>query len=82
MMTYLSVLTKKIKPFFIAVMIGSLFMIEPQNIDLKIILMCILGGSLILESCVLSYKNKKMTNRVDFFFGLFLIFFSIFQKIN
>ncbi|XZF75566.1 hypothetical protein ACSBO6_18610 [Bacillus sp. AL-1R] len=79
-MTYLNVLTKKIKPFFIAVMIGSLFMIEPQNINLKIILMCILGGSLILESCVLSYKNKKMTNRVDFFFGLFLIFFLSFKK--
>ncbi|KQL41022.1 hypothetical protein ACFVR2_15255 [Gottfriedia sp. NPDC057991] len=81
-MTYLSNLTKKIKPFFIAVMIGSLFIIKPQNIDLKIILMCILGGSLILESCILSYKNKKVTNRIDLFFGLFLIFFSIFQKIN
>ena len=77
-----NVLTKKIKPFFIAVMIGSLFIIKPQNIDLKILLMCILGGSLILESCFLSYKNKKVTNRIDFFFGLFLIFFSIFQKIN
>ncbi|WP_088011575.1 hypothetical protein [Gottfriedia acidiceleris] len=73
---------KKIKPFFIGVIIGSIFMIKPQNVDLKIILMCILGGSLIVESLILSYKNKKVTNLIDLIFGLFLIFFSIFQKVT
>lgn len=63
-------------------MIGSLFMIKTQNVDLKIILMCILGGCLILESFILSYKHKRVINPIDLIFGLFLIFFSIFQKVN
>lgn len=79
-MSYTKNTVKKIEPFLIAFIIGSLFLIESQNI--KIVLMCILGGFYIIKTSILSYIEKRLNNILELILGMSLIILSITQKMN
>lgn len=71
----------KMKPFFIGITLGSLFLIDVENVKLKIVILCFLGCYLILLNCISSFINKKITNISEIIMGVFFIFLSISQQI-
>lgn len=79
-MSYTKDVLKKLDPFLIAFIIGSLFLIDSQNA--KIILMCILGGYYILKTFIFSYIEKKLNNILELVLGMSLIILSITQKMS